>query len=321
MTDKPLILVLGNEYDQPDHNHLFPEVRRLGAEIIRVHPDELTTLFTRAGTRFFVHGKPVRPDLVLGWVYEDILLRGMNQLEAFERAGVPVVNTARTLFCGQNKYLNSAMLHAAGVNHLPVLSGRDSDALERWAEEQGYPLVLKPIVGFGGHGVQRLANRGELIAYAKKLQDSDEHYYVQPFVPNPGRDIRVMCVNYQAVVAMYRYAKEGAWITNTVAGGEPRPAPLVPAVAAIAEDASRAVGALVSGVDVVEDIATGELRIFEVNTCPSSEPGFSIMNQEPVALYELASFLVAASRNLQEALRSWRAQRVSTPCQPGTTAA
>ncbi|WP_437282967.1 ATP-grasp domain-containing protein [Sorangium sp. So ce375] len=320
MNDRPLILILGNEYDQQDHNHLFPEVRRLGAEIIRVHPDELTTMFIPAGTRFFVHGRPIRPDLVLGWVYEDILLRGMSQLESLARAGVPVINSARTLFCGQNKYLNSAMLHAAGVNHLPVLSGRDGDALERWAEEQGYPLVLKPIVGFGGHGVQRIESRDDLIAHVRRIQGSAEHYYVQPFVRNPGRDIRVLCVNYQAVVAIYRYAREGGWITNTVAGGRPRPAPLVPAVAKIAEDASRAVGALVSGVDVVEDLATGELRIFEVNTCPSSEPNFSLMNRRPVALYELASFLVAASRDFQGALRSWRAQRFITPDRPGIAA-
>jgi RimK family alpha-L-glutamate ligase len=310
MSETPLILLLGNDYDQPDHDILFPEVRRLGAEIIRVHPDNLVTQFDSAGTQFLVGGRPIFPDLVLGWVYEDILLRGMSQLEAFERAGVPVINTAHTLFCGQNKYLNSAMLHGAGVGHLPVISGRDEDALVRWADEHGYPLVLKPIVGFGGHGLQRFTDQSGMVGFIRSMRSADEHYYVQPFVPNTGRDIRVLCVNYQAVLAIHRYASQGQWITNTIAGGTPRPAQLTPEVIKIAEAASRAVGALVSGVDVVEDTSTGELRIFEVNTCPSSEPNFSIMGREPVTLYELAAFLVAASHDLDNALVTWRPKQV-----------
>lgn len=308
--DTPLILLLGNDYDQPDHDILFPEINRLGAEIVRVHPDDLVTRFDHAGTRFYVRGKQILPNLVIGWVYEDILLRGMAQLEAFERAGVPVINTARTLFCGQNKYLNSSMLHAAGVEHLPVVSGRDKGALLRWADEHGYPLVFKPIVGFGGHGLQKFTDQSELAEFAENLSDTDEHYYLQPFVRNPARDIRVLCVNYQAVLAIHRYAADGQWVTNTIAGGTPRPAQLTPEVIKIAEAASRAGGALISGVDVVEDIETSQLRVFEVNTCPSSEPNFSIMGRKPVALYELASFLVAASRDLDAALATWRPEHV-----------
>ncbi|WP_433389320.1 ATP-grasp domain-containing protein [Micromonospora sp. KLBMP9576] len=300
MTNRPLIILLGNDYDETDHAVLFPEVRRRGADIERVHPDELVTELTEDGARFFFKGEEISPDLVVGWVYEDILYRGMYQLEAFERMGVPVLNTARTLFCGQNKYLNSVMLHAAGVPHLRVLSGRDGETLLTWARSQSFPLVLKPIVGFGGNGLQKIESMEQLAKVAPSLAP-DEHYYIVPFVDNPGRDIRVYCLNYEPVYAHYRYAPEGQWITNFSAGGSMAPCNLTPELMEIAARASRSVGARMSGVDVVEDQATGTLRIFEVNTCPSNEP--------PV-LPDFAQFLVEAATDYTRTLDSWKPEHV-----------
>ncbi|MEU6073266.1 hypothetical protein [Micromonospora sp. NPDC047074] len=297
---RPLIVLLGNDYDETDHAVLFPEVRRRGADIVRVHPDELVTELTATGARFHFEGEEIAPDLVVGWVYEDILYRGMYQLEAFERMGVPVLNTARTLFCGQNKYLNSVMLHAAGVPHMPVLSGRDAKSLGRWAQTQTYPLVLKPVVGFGGNGLRKIESMAELSEIVDTLPP-DEHYYLVPFVDNPGRDIRVYCLNYEPVYAHYRYAPEGHWITNFSAGGSMAPCDLTPDLIDIAASASRAVGARMSGVDVVEDQRTGTLRIFEVNTCPSNEP--------PV-LPDFAQFLVEAATDFDRTLASWKPEHV-----------
>ncbi|GAA4601500.1 [lysine-biosynthesis-protein LysW]--L-2-aminoadipate ligase/ribosomal protein S6--L-glutamate ligase [Actinoplanes octamycinicus] len=306
-SQRPLVVILGNEYDAADHAILFPRVRQLGVEIIRIHPDDLVTRFDRRKTGFWHHGREIHPRLVIGWVYEDILYRGMQQLEAFERAGVPVLNTARTLFCGQNKYLNTAMLHAAGVPHLPVISGRDDAGLEPWLEQHGYPLVCKPIGGFGGNGLRKISTRAELAAALDEIRASDEDYYLQPFVENPGRDIRVLCVNYEPVVALYRYAATGNWITNTIAGGTPQPMETMSGdLRDIARRASMAVNARISGVDVTEDLRTGSLRIFETNTCPSSEPNFTLMNRPPVALHALAEYIAAIALHGPSRIDAWR---------------
>lgn len=305
---KKLIVFLGNDYDQRDHEDLFPAIEELGVNVLRIHPYEITTCFSSDGVRFLFNGEELSPDLVVGWVYEDLLIPGMYLLEAFENVGVPVINNARTLFMAQNKYLLSSMLHKAKVNHLPVISGRDKHTLLNKQIKISYPVVYKPIVGFGGNDVKRFHCENELKDFFE--QTNPKEYYLQPFVKNPGRDIRVLCINYHAVVAINRYAPEGGWITNTVAGGRPELAQLNNELIKIAEDASRACNTLISGVDVIEDISSGGYKILEVNSCPSAQPNFDLIGEQPVFLFELARFLVYLLENFEDGLRNWKPSRL-----------
>ncbi|MGH3567374.1 MAG: hypothetical protein ACRDRH_15345 [Pseudonocardia sp.] len=47
------------------------------------------------------------------------------------------------------------------------------------------------------------------------------------------------------------------------------------------------------------------LRVYGVNTCPTCSVTFVELGMEPVALLELASFLVAAARDYDRACREW----------------
>lgn len=60
-------------------------------------------------------------------------------------------------------------------------------------------------------------------------------------------------------------------------------------------------GTLIGGVDIGEDTATGELVVYEVNSCPTCEP--------PVLL-AAADFLAAAARDVDAAVRTWRPSKV-----------
>jgi RimK family alpha-L-glutamate ligase len=306
MSVKPLVIVLANDEDAADHAILFHEAERRGVAIRRVHPDEMTTCFSEDGMSFWAGGKRVYADLVLGWVFDDILLAGMRQLMAFEQAGVLVVNTAGTLFRGQNKYLTSAALHAAKVEHLPVISGLDVGTALRWAEKQEFPIVAKPIFGAGGMGVARFESPSALRAMLQQEGRTMDHFYLQPFVRHPGRDIRVVCVNYHAVAAFYRYSAEGEWITTARGGGRRELLDEVPAdLADVAQRASRAVGARISGVDVVEDLDAGHYRVLEVNTCPCSARSYRIVQRPPMALAAQAEFLAELAKGGPEALSTW----------------
>lgn len=309
MADAPLIVLLGNDDDDDDHQIVFAEIRRLGGEPRRVHPDELATEMTATGTRFFVAGAELVPDLVLGWVYEDYLVLGMNQLETFRLAGVPVVNTAMTLLRGQPKYLNSALLRRVGVGHLPVLWGRDPDALVTWTAQRGYPMVTKPLMSSRGRGLSRLTDEAAVREYLASLgigpDGAPEYYYAQPFVPSGHSDTRVLCVNYQAVAAVTRVAPDGSWISTTP-GNTRRQTELTDELRDIAERAAEAMDALLAGVDVVRDERTGELRVYEVNTCPTCAEAYQVLGLDPVPLWATASFLVAAARDFDRARRQWR---------------
>ena len=285
---EPLLVVLADDTDAEDHSVLFPLLRERGIAARRVHPHELTIRLDGARARITVDGEHLRPDLVLGWVLDDLLLPGMAQLDLLQRLGVRVINDALTLFRAQHTFLDSSQLSAAGVLRYPVITGWDRAALRDWAAEIDGPLVSKPLSGFGGRGLRKVTDVDELPA---------GEYYVVPYVENPGRDIRVYTVNHVPVFAMYRYAPEGKWITNVRAGGTIAPCALTPEIADLAERASRGAGTLIGGVDIGENTAAGELVVYEVNSCPTCEP--------PV-LHAVADFLAATVAGDGE---HWRPER------------
>jgi len=90
--------------------------------------------------------------------------------------------------------------------------------------------------------------------------------YLQEFVPHAGRDIRALVVG-ERVFAMERHAPPGHWLTNIAQGGVAKPVDLSPNVDAMARRAAFAVGAPLSGVDLVEAI-DGRALVIEVNAVP-----------------------------------------------------
>ena len=302
-SDRPLVVFLGDDIDEEDHDVLFPAMRERGVAVVRVHPDDLVVEMTDTGIGFFVAGQRLEPDLVIGWVLDELLIPGMAHLDVFRRAGIPVINDAVTLFRAQNKYLDSSMLSLAGALGYPVLTGQDPEALERWVSDLDGPAVIKPLVGFGGRGLRKIDGEDELQAFLAELRRDGGSYYAVPWIDNPGRDIRVYTINHQPVFAMYRYAPPGKWITNIRAGGGLAMCPLTDEIAAVARRASQAAGTLIGGIDIGENTATGELVVYEVNSCPTCEPP---------ALEALADFLALAARDLDHALVTWEPSKVYT---------
>lgn len=295
-TDRPLVVFLGDDIDEEDHDILFPALRERGVSVVRVHPTELVVTMDDTGITFSVAGQQLKPDLVVGWVLDELLIPGMAHLDVFARAGIPVINDAVTLFRAQNKYLDSSLLSLSGDLGYPVLTGRSPEALETWVRELNGPAVIKSLVGFGGRGLRKIDGEMELQEFLSELRRDGGAYYAVPWVNNPGRDIRVYTINHQPVFAMYRYAPPGKWITNVRAGGGMAMCPLNDALAALARSASEAAGTLIGGVDIGENLDTGELVIYEVNSCPTCEP--------PV-LDALADFLALAVRDLDHARATW----------------
>ncbi len=91
--------------------------------------------------------------------------------------------------------------------------------------------------------------------------------YLQRFISNPGRDIRVFVVGGDVPSAIYRLAPPGSWINNLSRGGSHEICEVTGEIAGLAVEAAGAVGAVFAGVDLIE----GEdgLQILEVNGTPS----------------------------------------------------
>ncbi|MGW0836155.1 ATP-grasp domain-containing protein [Streptomyces prunicolor] len=247
----------------------------------------------------------MQPDLVVGWVREKSIQHCADQLETFERLGVPVLNPARMLLQSHSHYLKSVLLHAARVPHLPLVAGRNVQAVIDLACEAGYPVVAKPIVSFSppdgpAGGAIMFDDEGTLREFLGERAAS-QLFYMQSQLRRPGQKFRVFCVNHRPVVSLL------------TAHGR-RPTLLDPAprdVVNIAEQASRAVAGWTSLVDIVEDLDGGCPRVTDVSVCPRPDADLVLTGARSSVLLAQADFLVAAVSDGLEALAQWLPPRAS----------
>lgn len=170
---------------------------------------------------FYRDGDPVRPPR-LALVRSRVLTRHTegdaamlyDWLSCLEGAGVRLVNDVASLRRCQNKVWQAAVLASAGV---PVPQTRavaclaDVDrCLGDWGE-----TVLKPVYGHASIDLVRIRPGGELAEAGSLLGVREEivvwhllrrYHWIcaQRFVPNPGRDLRVIVIDSWVASCHYR---------------------------------------------------------------------------------------------------------------------
>jgi tetrahydromethanopterin:alpha-L-glutamate ligase len=182
---------------------------------------------------------------------------------------VPVYNDARAIERSVDKSMTSVLLHAASIATPPswaVESAVDAQRIVMRESAAGHALVLKPLFGSQGKGLQRV---GSVNGAHHPLPALDGEYggvaYLQRFVPSatePGFDWRVLVVGGRAVTAMRRISEH--WVHNVAQGARCVAAPLEPPLARLAEQAARALELDYAGVDILP-AADGALQVIEVN--------------------------------------------------------
>jgi RimK family alpha-L-glutamate ligase len=213
--------------------------------------------------------------------FEQVTFR-LDILHALRELGVPVYNDARVIERTVDKAMTSFLLARAGVPTPPTWvcqSLEQAQSVLRRETAAGRKLVLKPLFGSRGQGLQRLDNSGALPA----PDDYQGVYYLQAFVPPGGRDWRVMVIGGRAVTAMERRA--ASWITNRARGGQCHPALLAAPLAELAERATRTVDAGSAGVDIISD-QDGAYQVLEINGLPAWK------GLQSVCAFEIAELLV-----------------------------
>lgn len=193
--------------------------------------------------------------------------RGLYFASCLEFLEVPVVNSYEVAARCGNKMIMTLLLKQSGVpTPRTHFSFSKEGALETAARE-GYPLVVKPIIGSWGRGVMPVRDRDTMdaIIEVRELSDTphDRIYYLQEMVERPPRDIRVITVGGRAVAAMYRRSS-GGFRTNLAAGADPELCEITAELEDLAARASEAVGGGILGVDVMEDEKSGPV-VHEVN--------------------------------------------------------
>ena len=196
---------------------------------------------------------------------EQIIFR-MNLLQQLEVRGVRVLNSARALEVAIDKYLSIAQLEASGLPIPPTRVTQSATEAERFFEELGGDVIVKPLFGSEGRGLARVRSLKEAREHFRSVEAEEGVVYLQRFIPHPGYDIRVLTCGTRVLGAMQRHVDEG-WATNIALGGAARALDLEPALEDLALRAAATTGTDVAGVDILPD-REGGYWLLEVNGVP-----------------------------------------------------
>ena len=209
---------------------------------------------------------------IAGGTFEQVTKR-LGVLHALRELGVPVYNDARAIERSVDKSMTSLLLHAAGIPTPPTWATESSAQAQQIVMREsaaGHALVLKPLFGSQGKGLQLVGNVGGVHHAVPALKKSyGELAYLQRFVPplagpgEPGFDWRVLVVGGRAVTAMRRVSAH--WVHNVAQGAACHAAPLTPDLAHIAERAAQALEMDYAGVDLMPATGPQPIQVIEVN--------------------------------------------------------
>ncbi|MDT7838281.1 ATP-grasp domain-containing protein [Aquabacterium sp. OR-4] len=206
---------------------------------------------------------------IAGGSFEQVTKR-LGVLHALRELGVPVYNDARAIERSVDKSMTSLLLHAAGIPG-PATWATESQAqaqrITMREAARGHALVLKPLFGSQGHGLQRV---GQVDGVFQPVPELATAYgglaYLQRYVPpleEPGFDWRVLVVGGRAVAAMRRVSRH--WVHNIAQGAQAMPAVLTPALAELAERSTQALGLDYAGIDLLPAARGAPLQVIEAN--------------------------------------------------------
>jgi tetrahydromethanopterin:alpha-L-glutamate ligase len=208
----------------------------------------------------FVRGVP-------GGTLEQVVF-SLDILHALARLGVLVYNDAGSIERSVDKAMTSFLLRQAGISTPPAWVTGDPDAARGIVAAElaaGHALVLKPLFGSQGEGIELIREQTDLPA----PEVCNGIYYLQRFIPTGDKaacDWRVFVIGRRAVAAMRRCAE--GWITNVARGASGQPAILGGELRDLAEASAAVLEMRYAGVDILRD-RDGRPWVVEVNSIPA----------------------------------------------------
>ncbi len=184
------------------------------------------------------------------------------QLKEF---GVKVINSPESIARAANKHVSSYLFQKHGIPAPETVVTSDLDDALGALSSFGR-AVVKPVFGYKGIGVECVKDGAIGTRRLKELLKKNGSVYMQEFIPNPGRDIRVFVVDKSVVGSIYRIAPAGGWINNLSQGGSARPCVLTREQERLSLRATNVIGTVFAGVDIIEGDRD---YVLEINGTPS----------------------------------------------------
>lgn len=195
---------------------------------------------------------------------EQVVFR-MDALARLEATGTPVINSPRAIETAVDKYLALAKLQAVGLPIPATCVCQSTDDAMAAFGSLGGDVVVKPLFGGEGRGICRISDPDLAFRTFKTLQQIDAVLYLQQYIDHEGCDLRLFVLGNEVWGMRRRSASD--WRTNISRGATAEPLAVTDELADLARRASRAVGAEIAGVDVL-DGRDGRRWLLEVNAVP-----------------------------------------------------
>ena len=204
---------------------------------------------------------------------DDIILQrcvsyynNLHSTAAFEGLGAKVINSLHTaIMCG-NKLFTHMELSKSDIAIPKAFCAFSNQAAMNILNKNGYPKVIKPVVGSWGRMIALLKDKEA----AEAVIEDREHmyplyhvFYLEEFVKRPPRDIRSIVVGDRVVAAIYRYSGDNEWKTNMALGGKAEACKVTGEMEELCLKAAKTMKGEILGVDLME--SDNGLLVHEVN--------------------------------------------------------
>lgn len=195
---------------------------------------------------------------------EQVIFR-MDALAQAEARGTSVINPPKSIEIAVDKYLAQAKLEAAGLSTPRSVACQTADEAMAAFDSLGGDVVVKPLFGGEGRGLMRISDADLALRAFKTLEQIGAVILQQEFIEHEGFDIRVLVIGDRLLAMRRRH--ETDWRTNVARGAVAEHLELDDSMASIARTATKAVGGLIAGIDILP-ARDGRLLTLEANAVP-----------------------------------------------------
>ncbi|MDY6776532.1 MAG: hypothetical protein SVQ76_00335 [Candidatus Nanohaloarchaea archaeon] len=209
---------------------------------------------------------------------------------AADTLGIPTVEDKEVFFNPLSKFyslLNFVGEEIEGVSIPATAVLRDGEEAGPIAGAIGYPLIVKPVGGREGEGVERVDSREGL---QDVVEESTFPAMMQEYI-EIDEEYRVLVVGDEALGTAAKGTGEEGEVARNYARGADFHAVDEPELERAAVEIARMTGIEIAGVDIVKD-GSGRYYELECNRCPQFE-GFTGAHPEVDVPARIADYLLS----------------------------
>ncbi|WP_153274152.1 RimK family alpha-L-glutamate ligase [Picrophilus oshimae] len=182
--------------------------------------------------------------------------KNLHSTAYYESKGYNVINNFISTIITGNKMFTSLWIKSKGVRIPETFVTFDRESfLRSFNNDLDGRGVLKPVVGSWGR-MNALLNdyyaAMDIVEYKEYMYPIYQINYLQRYINDFNRDLRVFVVGSNVVAGIYRYRPENDWRTNTALGGRAEPLKITDEIEDECLRAIEPIGNGIYGIDFLE---------------------------------------------------------------------